>query len=103
MKAQVGVLLVFAAASASAQFLGENVRSGIPSWDEAFLRAGGKFLVDNSRKIDKDETSAPIFLGENVRSGIPSWDEAFLRAGGKFDPDFETNRSNMGNKTIDNK
>lgn len=25
-------------------FLGEGVRSGTPSWDDAYIRAGGKFL-----------------------------------------------------------
>ena len=35
-------------ASASAQFVGENVRSGIPSWDAAFIKAGGKFVDASS-------------------------------------------------------
>ena len=35
-------------ASASAQFVGENARSGIPSWDAAFIKAGGKFVDTSS-------------------------------------------------------
>ena len=63
-----------------AQFLGENTRSGIPSWDAAFIKAGGKFNESASNK----KISEVIFLGENTRSGIPSWDAAFIKAGGKF-------------------
>jgi hypothetical protein len=74
--------------SVFAQFLGENIRSGIPSWDAAFIKAGGKFNEPESTK----KVSEVIFLVENIRSGIPSWDAAFIKAGGKFSEAPATNK-----------
>jgi hypothetical protein len=78
-------------ASASAQFVGENARSGIPSWDAAFIKAGGKFVDDATKPLLVPKSSEPQFVGENARSGIPSWDAAFIKAGGKF---VDTSSSN---------
>ena len=49
---KIAIVLVtsLSISSTFAQFLGENVRSGIPSWDAAFLKAGGKFNDELTKK-----------------------------------------------------
>jgi hypothetical protein len=64
-------------------FLGEGVASGIPSFDAAFLNAGGTFNPAFGLPVGNG-----AFLGEGVPTGIPASDAAFLNAGGTFNPAF---------------
>jgi len=64
-------------------FLGEGVASGIPSFDTAFLNAGGTFNPAFGLPVGNG-----AFLGEGVPTGIPASDAAFLNAGGTFNPAF---------------
>jgi len=71
------------AATGNGAFLGEGVASGIPSFDAAFLNAGGTFNPAFGLPVGNG-----AFLGEGVPTGIPASDAAFLNAGGTFNPAF---------------
>jgi hypothetical protein len=70
-------------AAGNGAFLGEGVASGIPSFDAAFLNAGGTFNPAFGLPVGNG-----AFLGEGVPTGIPASDAAFLNAGGTFNPAF---------------
>jgi len=70
-------------AAGNGAFLGEGVVSGIPSFDTAFLNAGGTFNPAFGLPIGNG-----AFLGEGVPTGIAASDTAFLNAGGTFNPAF---------------
>jgi hypothetical protein len=74
---------VGAPAIGNGAFLGEGVVSGIPSFDTAFLNAGGTFNPAFGLPIGNG-----AFLGEGVPTGIAASDTAFLNAGGTFNPAF---------------
>jgi hypothetical protein len=70
-------------AAGNGAFLGENVVSGIPSFDAAFSNAGGAFNSAFGLPIGNG-----AFLGEGVPTGINAWDTAYTNAGGVFNPAF---------------
>jgi hypothetical protein len=81
--AAAGTAGTAAGAFGNGAFLGENVVSGIPASDAAFLNAGGTFNPAFGLPIGNG-----AFLGEGVPSGIPASDAAFLNAGGTFNPAY---------------